>query len=121
MTAGPVPTHDADPLAAALAYAARGLRVLPIVPGKKHPPISAWQTAATTDPGTIEAWWTGPYSGHGVGIATGAGSGIWVLDIDDYDAYRDLDTPLVQSLFDNVFEKQPQNIFLVKFTYRFLL
>ena len=37
------------------------------------------------------------------------------------DAYRDLDTPLVQSLFDNVFEKQPQNIFLVKFTYRFLL
>ena len=91
MTAGPVPTHDADPLAAALTYAARGLRVLPIVPGKKHPPISAWQTAATTDPGTIEAWWTGPYSGHGVGIATGAGSGIWVLDIDDYDAYRDLE------------------------------
>ena len=91
MTAGPVPTHDADPLAAALAYAARGLRVLPITPGKKHPPISAWQTAATTDPGTIEAWWTGPYSGYGVGIATGAGSGIWVLDIDDYDAYRDLE------------------------------
>ena len=37
------------------------------------------------------------------------------------DARADLDTPLVQSLFDNVFEKRPQNIFLVKFTYRFLL
>lgn len=37
------------------------------------------------------------------------------------DAYRDLDTPLVRSLFDNVFEQKPQNIFLVKFTYRFLL
>jgi hypothetical protein len=37
------------------------------------------------------------------------------------DAYDDLDTPLVKSLFDNVFEEKPQNIFLVKFTYRFLL
>jgi hypothetical protein len=37
------------------------------------------------------------------------------------DAYRDLDTPLVSSLFNNVFEQKPQNIFLVKFTYRFLL
>lgn len=37
------------------------------------------------------------------------------------DAYQDLDTPLIQSLFDNVFEQKPQNIFLVKFTYRFLL
>ncbi|HUR31670.1 MAG TPA: DUF5916 domain-containing protein [Saprospiraceae bacterium] len=35
-------------------------------------------------------------------------------------AFGDLDTPLVTSLFDNVFDKQPHNIFLVKFSYRFL-
>ena len=37
------------------------------------------------------------------------------------DAGSDLNTPLLRSLFDNVFEQRPQNIFLVKFTYRFLL
>jgi len=37
------------------------------------------------------------------------------------DAGRDLNTPLTRSLFQNVFEQKPQNIFLVKFTYRFLL
>lgn len=36
-------------------------------------------------------------------------------------ANSDLDTPLPRSLFDNVFHTRPQNIFLVKFTYRFLL
>jgi hypothetical protein len=36
-------------------------------------------------------------------------------------AYSDLDTPLPRSLFDNVLNNRPQNIFLVKFTYRFLL
>ncbi|HOY06307.1 MAG TPA: DUF5916 domain-containing protein [Saprospiraceae bacterium] len=36
-------------------------------------------------------------------------------------AYSDLDTPLPRSLFDNVVNTRPQNIFLVKFTYRFLL
>lgn len=35
-------------------------------------------------------------------------------------AYSDLDTPLVQSLFDNVFDARPTNIFLIKATYRFL-
>lgn len=36
-------------------------------------------------------------------------------------AYSDLNTPLPRSLFDNILETRPQNIFLVKFTYRFLL
>lgn len=36
------------------------------------------------------------------------------------DAYDDLDTPLMQSLFDNVFDQQPHNIFLFKISYRFL-
>lgn len=37
------------------------------------------------------------------------------------DAFNDLDRPLVRSLVDNAFANQVQNIFLVKFTYRFLL
>lgn len=39
------------------------------------------------------------------------------------DAYNDLDSPLPRSLFGNVFDGQqkPTNIFLVKFTYRWLL
>ena len=89
MTAGDPDTTD--PHAAAHHYATRGWRVLPITPGHKYPPIKAWQDAATTDPATIDAWWTGLYRGHGVGIATGATSGIWVLDVDDYDAYRQLE------------------------------
>jgi hypothetical protein len=36
------------------------------------------------------------------------------------DAYADLDTPLPRSLFDNAFAEQARNIFLIKWTYRFL-
>ncbi len=35
-------------------------------------------------------------------------------------AYSDLDTPLVNSLFDNVFAEKARNVLLVKCTYRFL-
>jgi hypothetical protein len=66
----------------ALTYAERGWRVIPIKPGEKRPPIAAWQTAATTNPDTITQWWTGPYRNHGVGIATGEESGLFVIDID---------------------------------------
>lgn len=37
------------------------------------------------------------------------------------DAFGDIDTPLLRSLTDNLFDKKIQNIFLLKFTYRFLL
>jgi hypothetical protein len=36
------------------------------------------------------------------------------------DAYSDLDSPIFKSLFDNAFADQGRNIFLVKWTYRFL-
>jgi hypothetical protein len=36
------------------------------------------------------------------------------------DANADLDTPIFRSLFDNAFAEQSRNIFLVKWTYRFL-
>ena len=71
-----------ETLTTALEYAQRGLRVLPIMPGGKRPPMRAWQDAATTDTETIRLWWTGLYADHGVGIATGAGSGVFVLDVD---------------------------------------
>jgi len=36
------------------------------------------------------------------------------------DAFADLDTPLAESLFENAFAEQARNIFLIKWTYRFL-
>ena len=91
----------------ALDYSSKGWRVIPIRPGEKHPPIPRWQEAATTDEETIVTWWTGPYTNHGIGIATGPASGIFVLDIDDkegnrgYDTLADLETahsPLPETL-----------------------
>ncbi len=55
----------------ALRYAGLGLRVVPIKPGHKRPELPAWQDAATVDRATIENWWTGLYTGHGVGLALG--------------------------------------------------
>lgn len=85
MTAVPndAPNLPSDPPVAAEAYASLGLRVVPIAPGKKYPEgLGRWQDAATNDIPTIRNWYTGLYKGHGVGIATGSGSGIWVLDVD---------------------------------------
>jgi len=75
-------TDDLDPIEMAHAYSSRGWRVLPIKPGEKRPPMAAWQKAATTDPDLIDTWWTQLYRDHGVGVATGSGSGIFVLDVD---------------------------------------
>lgn len=75
------PDPDTTNLDAALAYAARGWRVVPIPPGQKHPGIAAWQTAGTTDAERIRHWWTAAPD-HGIGIVTGATSGLWVLDVD---------------------------------------
>ena len=73
---------DADPIIYAHAYALRGWRVLPIKPGEKRPPMGAWQKAATIDTAMIDKWWTELYRDHGVGVATGRASGIFVLDVD---------------------------------------
>lgn len=71
----------ADPLDAALAYARRGWRVVPIKPGEKHPSLNEWQKVATTDEPLIRDWW-GRWADFGVGIATGPESAIFVLDVD---------------------------------------
>lgn len=68
-------------LTAALDYAGRGWRVVPITPTKKHPLIRRWTEKASTEPRTITNWWR-RWPAAGVGIATGRASGLFVLDVD---------------------------------------
>ena len=70
------------PLPTALDYAARGWRIVPIRPGEKRPALTNWQNIASNDRDLITEWFTGPYSDHGIGIATGPDTGIFVLDVD---------------------------------------
>jgi hypothetical protein len=90
----------ASPLMMAMAYAEHGWRVFPLYsviegacncwkagrgqacehPGK-HPRITGGFKGATTDLTTISGWWD-MWPASNVGIATGAESGIVVLDID---------------------------------------
>lgn len=74
------------PGAAAYACARLGFRVFPLRRDTGTPAFTEWPERATTDAGQIQEWWTGNYATSGVGIATGPGSGIWVLDIDVKDA-----------------------------------
>lgn len=71
-----------ETLPTALDYANRGWRIVPIRPGEKRPALNNWQNIASNDPDQITEWFEGPYTDHGIGIATGPESGIFVLDID---------------------------------------
>ena len=66
---------------AALAYARRGWAVLPLRPRGKEPLTEHGVRDATTDPAKIEEWWN-RWPDANVGIATGAVSGLVVLDVD---------------------------------------
>lgn len=68
-----------DPLTSALGYAAGGLRVFPCV--GKTPLTQHGCTDASTDVPTIRGWWA-RWPTAAVGVATGAASGLWVLDSD---------------------------------------
>jgi hypothetical protein len=86
---------DHPPHTHAVALAGLGFRVLPIRPGQKHPPMAAWQEAATDRRAAIDAWWNGLYRDYGVGIATGHladGTAFFVLDIDDREHHSGSDT-----------------------------
>jgi hypothetical protein len=86
MMPAPAP-HDETALGYALAYAALGLRVLPIRAGGKHPPMASWQHAATDDADKIRNWYRGLYTTAGVGIALGDqpnGKHLFALDLDNH-------------------------------------
>ena len=54
-------------------YAALGLRVFPIKPGQKSPPlVPDWPKAATADPAALTAWWES-WPGANLGVVTGGG------------------------------------------------
>lgn len=66
---------------AALAYADRGWRVVPLRERDKMPWIRDWVKAASTDVGQVAAWWS-ERPGSNVGVALGSGSEIVAVDID---------------------------------------
>ena len=68
-------------LLAALAYAKRGWRVFPCRPKTKEPATTHGFKDATTDKATIIRWWRRMPAAN-VAIATGAVSGLVVLDVD---------------------------------------
>jgi hypothetical protein len=73
----------------ALEYGQLGWRVHPCRPGDKKPILEDWPKRATTDPTLIERWW-GRTPDANIGVATGPGSGTFVLDVDGPDGERAL-------------------------------
>lgn len=66
---------------AALAYAARGWCVFPLVAGNKQPATRRGFEDATADATQIREWWK-PGKRYNIGIRTGEQSGLVVIDID---------------------------------------
>lgn len=64
-----------------LALASRGLRILPVRPRSKVASLNGWPTAATTDEVIISEWFARDPDTN-IGIATGKGSNLVVIDID---------------------------------------
>jgi bifunctional DNA primase/polymerase-like protein/AAA domain-containing protein len=75
-------------LRAALCYAARGWKVFPLRPGGKVPLTRHGFRDATTDPAALRHWWC-RHERANIGVATGAASGLWVLDVDRHDVDGD--------------------------------
>jgi hypothetical protein len=96
-----------SPLAsAAVAHARRGWRVFPLMPREKKPYANtSGLTNASADDDQVADWWAGKLAlpkadpdrpaswataWANIGVATGAGSGFWVLDIDGEAAFAAL-------------------------------
>ncbi|MCA3636076.1 MAG: DUF3987 domain-containing protein [Methylobacterium sp.] len=77
---GPPAADPSARLDHALAWAARGFRVFPLLPGSKEPPKGvAGVTRATTDAATIRAWFAAdPAINYGVA----GGAGLLIVDVD---------------------------------------
>lgn len=79
----------------ALAWAARGFRIFPILPGNKVPPKDMqWKSEATTDPEKIRAWWAFEPNYN---YAVAGGDGLMIVDIDanknGYASLMEVDVP----------------------------
>ena len=88
-------------LDAAIAYARRGIRVMPIQHKSKVPLLKAWTTEASSDEQVVREWFTKTYKGAGVGIATGRAGNrqFFVLDIDDKNGKNGSDTLTQKRVF----------------------
>src|SRR5262249_18384608 len=75
----PGPLHNA-----ALEFAGRGVAVFPCQPRAKAPALQRGVHDAANDATRINAWWR-PCPDLNIGIATGATSGFFVVDIDGED------------------------------------
>lgn len=69
-------------LQAALEYAARGWKVLPLKMSDKVPILASWQTAASDDEDQVAAWWEATPKAN-VGVQLGPRSGIVDIEFDD--------------------------------------
>lgn len=91
-------------LSDAIALSSRGWRIFPVwwpVDGRcacrdpecaspgKHPPVR-WRDVATTDVRTISGWWR-RWPEASIGLATGAPSGVFVVDLDGDEGIRQWD------------------------------
>lgn len=65
----------------ALGLARRGLAVFPLKPRSKEPATPHGFKDATTDPATIAKWWNANPN-YNIAVATGAVSGVFVIDVD---------------------------------------
>jgi Bifunctional DNA primase/polymerase, N-terminal/Primase C terminal 1 (PriCT-1) len=74
---------------AALAFAKKGMAVFPCRPRDKRPATANGLKDATTSADAIQAWWQHSPD-YNIGVATGAVSGIFVVDIDGVDAEAEL-------------------------------
>jgi hypothetical protein len=73
-----------DNAAVAAHWAAQGFAVMPVRDwgdGDGWKPVRDWQSAASTDPATVAAWWR-KWPDARVGLPTGARNGIACLDLD---------------------------------------
>ena len=77
-------TTAATPHATATALAQRGIAVFPCQPRGKTPATARGVLDASTDIERINAWWRA-VPDLNIGVATGAVSGFWALDVDGED------------------------------------